>query len=233
MAGSSIALSVQERSVLGKAVKQLRRDGLVPAVIHDHGKPSRVIMIPNLELAKAYQKAGKHHPLALKLGDEDYMALIKDIRFDPRKHELQHVVFNAIKQDETVETEVPIVLEGEIPAEKVGLIVINTLDHIDIEALPKDLIDEIRVNAEGLVEIGDKLTVADLPVPEGVTILTEIEHTIAVVEEPRAHVEEEAEVAEGELGEDGEPVEGEDGEGGEGDEADTDANKTEDNDKKD
>jgi large subunit ribosomal protein L25 len=209
VSNQDIALLLQERTVQGKAVKQLRRDGLIPAVIHDHGKPSKIVMADNLELSKVYQLAGKHHALALKLGEEKYVALIKDIRFDPKKHQLQHVVFNAIKQDEKVQTEVPITLEGEVPAEKTGLIVINTLDHIEIEALPKDLIDSVTISAEGLVEIGDKVTVADLRVPEGVTILTELEHTIAIVEEPRAHVEEEAEEIEGEEGEE---IEGEEGE---------------------
>jgi len=195
-----IALAVQERKVLGKAVKQLRRDGYVPAVIHDHGKPSKIVMIPSNDVLKAYQEAGKHHPLALTLGKENYTALIKDVDFDPKKHLLRHVVFNAIKQDEKVETEVPVHLEGEIPAEKVGLMVITQLDTVIIEAFPRDLVDELKVDATGLAEIGDKIHVSDIVVPSGVTILTEPEHGIAVVEETKAQISEEAEETEGEEG---------------------------------
>ena len=97
MSGQNIALVLEERKVQGKAVKQLRRDGMVPAVIHDHGKPSKVVMAPYLELYKVYKQAGKHHLLALSLGDENYMALIKDVHINPRKTRLDHVVFNAIK----------------------------------------------------------------------------------------------------------------------------------------
>lgn len=206
MGGQDIALSLQERTVEGKAVRQLRRDGLVPAVIHDHGKDSKIVMAPYTDIWKVYQEAGKHHPLALTLGKEKYMALIKDVDFDPKKHQMRHVVFNAIKQDEKVETEVPVILEGEIPAEKVGLMVITNLDHVEIEALPKDLVDELRVDATGLVEIGDKITVADIEMPVGVTILTEPEHPVATVEETKAQISEEAETeeAEGEAGEGGE-----------------------------
>src|SRR3990167_8610604 len=175
MSGQDIALSLQERTVQGKAVKQLRRDGLIPAVVHDHGKPSKVVMAPYLEVYRVYQQAGKHHSLSLDVGNEKIMALIKDVDFDPKKHQLRHVVFNAIKADEKVETEVPVVLEGEIPAEKAGLMVITQLDHVEIEALPKDLIDELKVDATKLVEIGDKITVADLNVPDGVTSLTDAE----------------------------------------------------------
>jgi large subunit ribosomal protein L25 len=198
MGGQDIALSLQERTVEGKAVKHLRKEGMTPAVIHDHGKPSRIVMAPYGDIWKVYQEAGKHHPLALTLGKDQYMAIIKDVDFDPKKHQMRHVVFNAIKQDEKVETEVPVILDGEIPAEKAGLMVITNLDHIDIEALPRDLIDELRVDASGLTEIGDKITVADIKVPHGVTILTELEHPIATIEETKAQISEEAETVEGE-----------------------------------
>lgn len=191
MSGKDIALIVQDRTIEGKAVKQLRRDGLIPAVIHDHGKPSKIIMVPTTQLKKVYKDAGKHHPLALTLGKEQFTALIKDVDFDPKLHQIRHVVFNAIKQDEMVETEVPLVLEGDIPAEKVGLLVIIQLDSVEIEALPRNLVDQIKVDVTGLVEIGDKITVADIKVPEGVTILTEPEHPIVTVEEPKAQISEE------------------------------------------
>ena len=209
MSGQDIALDLQERKVLGKQVKHLRRDGMTPAVIHDHGKPSKIVMAPSIELAKVYQHAGKHHPLSLTLGKETYMALIKDADFDPKKHMLRHVVFNAIKQDEKVETEVPIRMVGDIPAEKAGLMVITQLDSVDIEAFPKDLVDELTVDATGLIEIGDKIHVSDIVLPPGVEILTEAEHPIATIEETKAQMSEE-EIT-GEVAE--ERAEGEEGEG--------------------
>lgn len=191
MSGQDIALVLEERKVLGKQVKHLRRDGMTPAVIHDHGKPSKIVMAPSVELSKIYQQAGKHHPLSLTLGKETYMALIKDADFDPKKHQLRHIVFNAIKQDEKVETEVPLRLVGDIPAEKAGLMVITQLDSVDIEAYPKDLVDELTVDASGLVEIGDKIHVSDIVLPSGIEILTEAEHPIATIEETKAQMSEE------------------------------------------
>lgn len=204
MSSEEISLALKEREVVGKKVKQLRQEGTIPAVIHDHGKDSVVVMAPVLELTKAYQAAGKHHPVNLSVGNKKYLAIIKDVDFDPKKHQLRHVVFNAIKQDQKVQTEVPVHLDGEIPAEKAGYMVITNLDVVEIEALPKDLIDEFKVSAVGLAEIGDKVTVGDLKVPEGVTILTEAEHPIATVEETKEQISEEAaaeEEAEGEAGE--------------------------------
>jgi len=201
----TISLALEEREVLGKGLNHLRKEGLVPAVIHDHGKPSTHAMAQYVPMAKVYASAGKHHPVELSIGKDQHLAIIKDVDIDPVKHRLRHVVFQAIKQDEKVETEVPVHLEGEIPAEKVGLLVITQLDHVVIEALPRDLIDELKVDASGLTEIGDKLTVADITVPAGVTILTEADHPIATIEETKAQISEEetaegAEEAEGEEG---------------------------------
>ncbi len=200
-----ITLTLEKREVVGKAVKHLRRDGQVPAVIHDHGKASVHVMAPYLNMLKAYQHAGKHHPVSLKVGQVEHLALIKDVDFDPKKHQLRHVVFNAIKQDEAVEAEVPIVITGDIPAEMANLMVLKTLDHVTVEALPRDLPDELTIDGARLAEIGDRVTVADLGVPDGVTIKDDPEQMIAVVEEPRVQEEEpETEEAEGEETEDSE-----------------------------
>lgn len=197
MSGQDIALTVNERTILGKGVRQLRRDGIVPAVIHDHGKESKHVMASFTDINKIYQAAGKHHPVNLTLGSKKYMALIKDVDFDPRKHMVRHVVFNAIAADEKQQTEVPVhFAEGDIPAEKAGYLVIRQLDAVEIEALPKDLIDELTIDASGLTEIGDRITVADIKVPSGVEILTEAEHPIAVVEETKAQMSEEDQAAE-------------------------------------
>jgi large subunit ribosomal protein L25 len=181
-----ISLKLEEREVTGKQVKHLRKDGLVPAVIHDHGKPSVHVMAPYLEVFKVYREAGKHHPISLSVGSQTYTALIKTAEFEPRKHRLNHVVFGAVSADEKVTTEIPIRLSEDIPAEKASLIVINQLESVEVEALPKDLPDEFIVNASSLIEIGDKLTVADIIAPASVTILTEPEHAIATVYEPSA-----------------------------------------------
>jgi large subunit ribosomal protein L25 len=190
----------------------------VPAVIHNHGQESIHVMAPETELVKVYLAAGKHHPLNLEVGTDKYLALIKDAHFDPVKRRLQHVVFQAINRNETVEAEVPIRIEGDIPAERVGLMVLHQLDTVEVEALPRNLPDELVVSAEKLAELHDKITVADLSIPEGVTVLTDAEHPIATVVETRAMVAEEAETEETAEGEEGEAgAEGEASESSDGD----------------
>ncbi len=199
-----IVITLEKREVIGKAVKHMRREGQVPAVIHDHGKASMHVMAPYLDLVKAYKQAGKHQPVSLKVGGEEHLALIKDVDFDPKKHQMRHVVFNAINQNETVEAEVPIVISGDIPAEMANLMVLKTLDHVIVEAFPKNLPDELVIDGARLAEVGDRVTVADLSVPEGVTIKDDPEQMIAAVEEPRVQEEEpEPEETEGEEGAEG------------------------------
>lgn len=201
-------LELEDRKVLRKKLHGLRAEGKVPAVIHNHGAESLHVMGDEAALTRIYQEAGKHHPLNLKVGSQDFLALIKDVQYHPVKHRIEHIVFQAIKRDEKVEAEVPIILEGEIPAEKVGLMIMHQLDHVEVEALPNNLPDELKVDATKLSEIGDKITVADLQIPSGVTVLTELDHPIATVAETKAQISEEEtmEAAEGEEGVEGEPA---------------------------
>ena len=191
MAQDAINLTLETRDVTGKAVKHLRREGTVPAVIHDHGKDSVIVQADYAALYKVWQQAGKHHPVNLKAGDKTFTALIKTADFDPKKHQLRHVVFNAVRANEKVEAEVPIHVrydEGNdsSPAERNGLIVLSHLDTVQVKAIPSKLPDFLEYDAEKLVEIGDNITVADLVVPEDVEIVTEAEHSVATVYEPSA-----------------------------------------------
>lgn len=191
MSQDTINLTLEPRVALGKAVKQLRRDGQVPAVIHDHGKASIHVQADAVAMLKVWRQAGKHHPVEIKTKDSTYTALIKTAEFDPRKHLLTHVVFNAVDKNQKVEADIPIrprYDEGNesSPAERSGLIVLSQLDVVEVRAIATKLPDFIEYDAEKLVEIGDHATVEDLIVPDGVEIETEAGHTIATVYEPSA-----------------------------------------------
>ncbi|MEO6761111.1 MAG: 50S ribosomal protein L25 [Candidatus Saccharimonadales bacterium] len=191
MSTDTITLELDERKITGKAVKHLRKDGILPAVIHDHGQPSIVVQGDYQIIVKAYKDVGKHRTVQLKAGGKDYTALIKKVTFDPRRNLMTHVVFGAVDANEKTDAEVPVrpvYAEGNdsSPAERAGLIVLEQLTTVEIEALPKDLPDELTYDAEKLVDVGDQITVADLRVPAGVTVTTEPEHTLATVFEPSA-----------------------------------------------
>ncbi len=191
MSQNTISINLQPREVVGKGLNKLRREGNVPAVIHDHGKPSIVVVGPHLAILKTYQKAGKNHPVQLKVGDKTYTTLIKAVSLHPRTQLITHVVFNAVRANEKVNAQVPVHIkfaEGNeaTPAERAGLIVLHNTETVEVEALPKDLPDALEFDGEKLVEVGDHATVADLSVPNGVTIKAESTITLATVFEPSA-----------------------------------------------
>lgn len=190
MSSDVIALKATERKELGKAVKALRRQGVVPANVYEKGKDSQAVSIDFVALTKAYRQAGKHHPIELDVDGKQRLVMIKDIDLNVAKNTLRHVGFHAVKRNEKVTAEVPVKIEGEVPAERVGLMVLQTLDTVEVEATPANLPDELFVPGAKLVEDGDKVSVADIKLPDNVEMVTELDHTVAVVETPRDQIAE-------------------------------------------
>lgn len=191
MSQDQISLQVETRELLGKKVRQLRREGIVPAVIHDHGKPSLHVQADAIAALKTFHKAGKHHPVQVTANGKKYTTMIKSAAFEPKKNGLQHLVLNAVKANEKVEAEVPIHAQYDegnesSPAERNGLLVISNIDTVNVKALPSNLPDALYYDAEKLVEVGDHATVADLTLPDGVELDADNAQTIATVYEPSA-----------------------------------------------
>lgn len=207
---NDITLAAQKREVVGKKVKQLRNDGQTPAVIHERGKDSVYVSVPSLEFKKAFSSAGKHHAIKLDVEGKKYTTIIKEVVNAPASSVVQHAVFQAIKEDEKVTAEIPLRLVGEIPAERASLLVLKNLDHVTVEALPKDLIDVVEVDASSLEEVGNKLHISDINLPSTVTIKDDPEYVIATVEMPKDQIAEadaaleEQKAAEGAMGEEAE-----------------------------
>lgn len=191
MTQEKIELTLEPRTVTGKAVKHLRKEGIVPAVIHDHGKDSILVQGEVRSLLKTFQQAGKHHPVALKAGGKNYNAMIKDVEFEPRKHRMHHIVFNAVSATEKIEAEIPLrakyAEDNEAsPAERTGYMVLEQITTVAVSAIASKLPDAIEYDAETLVEVGDSITVADLVAPEGVEIVTDPTQVIVTVNDPEA-----------------------------------------------
>lgn len=186
--GEKVELSVTLRDVTGKKVASLRKEGYVPAVVYGHDFPAQSVMADFVPMTKAVHRAGKHHPVELTIGDQKRLAMIKATDFDPVKHTVRHVSFHVVKQNEEVETEIPVVVtgEGETPAEKAGMVVLTGAETVQVKALPNNLPDQLEVQGEKLVGVGDHLTVADIVAPKGVTIVSDPELVVATVYEPSA-----------------------------------------------
>jgi large subunit ribosomal protein L25 len=169
----------------------VRKDGIVPGVIHDHGKASVHIQAEYQALHKVLITAGRHHPVEVTAGGRKFTTIIKSMTFDPKYNAVTHVVFGAIRANEKVDAEIPVrpaYNEGNdaTPAERAGLIVLTQTATVPVRALPRDLPDALTYDAEKLVAVGDQVTAADLQVPKGVELDIEPEHVLATVFEPSA-----------------------------------------------
>jgi len=188
---NEISLKLDERTVVGKQAGRLRREGIIPSVVYG-GKAEPVHTQSALvETTKVAHAAGKHTPVHLTVDGKKKLAIIKSIDFDPVKHSVRHVAFHTIKQNETITTEVPIVLIGigESEAEKAGLVVLQAIEKIEVKAKPANLPESLEVSIKDLASAEDKITVADLILPEGVEfddVKQNIELVVANVYEPSA-----------------------------------------------
>jgi len=176
--GDKVSLKIDAREVHGKKVKNLRRSGLTPGVVYGHGMEPLAIQADSAELRKVVAIAGKHTPVNLT-GAKRRIAMIKDVEYDPTKTGIvRHVAFHAVNADEPVHAVVPVHLmgEGESEAERAGLIVLQSLDKLEVKALPMELPEALEVSTASLREEGDRLTVADIVLPQGVELVEHVDN---------------------------------------------------------
>jgi large subunit ribosomal protein L25 len=183
----ALELKAEVRQITGKQVAQLRRQGYVPAVIYGNNLENDLIQIEAKALRKVLAQAGTHQLIALQVGNKrPRMMLARELQIDSIKRSYLHVDFYAVNMKEKVTAQVPVVFEGVSPAVKdLDGILVHGMTELEIECLPGDLIAAIEVNIEGLVELGDMITVADLKVPSSITVLSDPESMVAKVEAPR------------------------------------------------
>jgi len=203
-------LASEPRTVLGKKVKKLRREGLLPANVYGKGLESKAIQVKLTDFQAVYKETGETGLVDLQFDGKTKPVLIKNLQMAFPLHTPLHVDFYQVNLKEKVKTMVPVVLTGEPKAvtEKLGIL-LQTLSDVEIEALPEKLPENIEISVEQLAAVEEQLSVEDLKAPEGVTILTAGDQIIAkigelVVEEPEPEAPaegEEAAAAEGEAAE--------------------------------
>lgn len=164
----------------------LRKDGLVPAVVYGSGLATRQLAVKYLDLAKAYQQAGESSLVDLQIGPtESIKVLFKEVQVDPVTGRYLHVDFHQVKMDEKLKTEIPLKFIGEAPAVKdLGGVLETSLQAVEVECLPKDLIHEIEVDLSPLKTFDDIIHIKDLKAPAGLTILNKPDDAVALVVEP-------------------------------------------------
>jgi large subunit ribosomal protein L25 len=185
------SLKLDIRTASGKQAAKLRAEGLVPSVIYEGHKETVLAQSPIVETTKLVHSAGKHSPVTLAVDGKKRLAMIKSIDIEPVKQKVRHVAFHAIKQNEVITAEVPITLVGlgESEAEKAGLIILQTIEHVQVKAKPADLPEAIELSVVELATAEERITVADITLPTGVEfadVEQDLDLVIANVYEPAA-----------------------------------------------
>jgi large subunit ribosomal protein L25 len=190
-------LDAIRRDLIGKQVKALRREGKLPAILYGKTiKPTPVI----LDLKPASNTLSHMSTSALvtiNLDDEKHIALVREKQRNVITGVLTHVDFQVVSMLEKIRTSVSIEVQGEAPAVKNfnGIVVLNT-DELDVEALPGDLPERIKVDISILETIGQVIHLRDLTLPENIIIMNDPDTIIVVVTPPEVELAEEVEVAE-------------------------------------
>ena len=177
-----IALDMQPRTVVGKQVKALRREGNVPAVLYSRRGEPVILQANNRELLRVLARAGGSRLIKLNIaGAKDApMALVREVQREPIKGAVLHVDFFGVSMTEVIKVEIPIRYDGVSPAvTRNEGVLIHAMDTIEIECLPGDLIDAVAIDVSTLDKVGDVIRVSDLKVPAAVKLLADSEATIS------------------------------------------------------
>ena len=193
MTTASISLELSPREVLGKKVKRLRQQGVIPVHLYGPGVDSQPLQCETTKLVDVLVRAGGNTAVTVTVqgGQETHLAFAREIQWDPRRDDILHVDFLAVDASRPVSAQVPITLIGDSPgARTAGGTVMQQLRDLNVEALPLEVPRELELDLTMLTEPDGVLRAADIVIPGNVTLLTDPEDVVVRIEVLRA-VEEE------------------------------------------
>jgi len=195
-----VELEIQHRNVTGKATKNLRKAGLVPANIFGHQKESQAVQLEMSAFERFLRSQGAKGIISLHIPGEKaaQTALVRHIQHDPRTGKVIHVDFFRVSMTERLNVKVALHFIGEAPAVKnEGGVLLHLMDTIEVECMAQEIPEHIDVDVTPLVEIDDILHAEDVPLPPKFKLITDPKEGVAKVAATRAEKVEEAEEAVG------------------------------------
>jgi large subunit ribosomal protein L25 len=196
-----VVLKATKRETVGKKVGALRRAGKLPAVLYGHHVESTPIMLDAHEASLTMAHLTSSSLVTVDLDGTEYLSLVRAKQRDYLKNRLLHLDFQVVSMTEKIRARVGIELSGTAPAVKeFKAVIVAGLNELEVECLPQDLPERIKVDISGLAEIGAGIHVRDIVLSDKVEILDDPDEVIAVVTATKeeevvaaAPVEEEAE----------------------------------------
>ncbi len=185
------SIKAETRDLATKAAKQLRREGIVPAVVYGNVKENQHLALNEREFSKLFHQTGYSTLINLVVdADKPVKVLIQDLQINPVRGEVTHIDFFAVNMKEKLTTEVPLEFVGVAAAVDVlGGTLITVKNEVEVECLPDDLPQSLNVDITSLATFDDVIRVSDIVAPEGVTILGEAEEVVASISEPMSEEE--------------------------------------------
>ncbi|WP_376764333.1 50S ribosomal protein L25/general stress protein Ctc [Archangium violaceum] len=184
-------LEVKAREGSGKgAARRLRSQGLVPAVVYGKHleKPLSVAVDPKAVRAAINTPHKLNTLITLKGVGADQQVLFKDYQRDPVSRDILHVDFIAVREEDLVKVNVPLVLTGKAEGLAEGGLLSQIRRELEVYAKPRAIPEKIEVDVTSL-KIAMAMHINDVKLPEGVVVKTNVNYTIAVVSAPEGAVE--------------------------------------------
>lgn len=168
------SLKVEKRDVIGKKVKKIRKEGLVPGNVYGKGMESVAVQLPYKDFVEAFKKVHETGLIDIVLDGKSIPVLIHNVQFDPKSQTPVHTDFFKVNLTEKITAKIPVVVVGEPKAvtDKIGLLEQPTME-IEVEALPTDLPEKFEVNVENLAAVDEQIVVSDIKVDPEVTVISE------------------------------------------------------------
>lgn len=186
------------------ATKKLRKSGQVPAVLYGKEDAATSIAVNSIELVKTVRDEGRNAIISLDVENGKTVdVMLHEYQMDPIKDDLLHADFYIVDMKEEMDVEVPLRLEGEAQGAKEGGVLQQPLYELQVRAKPADIPEEITVNVSEL-DVGDTISLTDLPTSDKYEFLDDEDTTIATVvppteEEPEEETDEDDSSQEPEL----------------------------------
>ncbi|KKT29261.1 MAG: 50S ribosomal protein L25 [Candidatus Azambacteria bacterium GW2011_GWC2_45_7b] len=187
------SIVAEKRDILGKKVRNLRKQGFLPAAVYGGGKNAEAISVKEADFMKLWKSAGESTVVELDVGNDRKNVLIHDVDIDPIKDKPIHVDFYAVDMTKKIHVDVALEFIGESEAVKSGGVLVKVFHSLKVEALPKDLPHTISVDISALKSLEDSIKVKDLALPAKVKALDGPDETVVLVETPRVEEEVKAE----------------------------------------
>jgi len=185
-------LKAARRTVTGKQVRALRRQGQLPAVIYGHRLEPIALILDAHDAGLTLSRVSSSQLVSIDLEGKEYPALVREKQRNYIKGTLTHVDFLAVSLTEKLRASVGIELTGlSLAVKDFDAILVTGLTALDIECLPGDLPEKAVVDISTLVHIGDAIHVSDVTLWENVEILSGPDEMIVIATAPRVEAVEE------------------------------------------